>query len=345
MSMWESAAVVFRKKKEGEGYFYLLQHRHANIWFEEPGHGANMLGLPGGMRSRHDKSSADTAFRESQEESAPFLDKAVFVDAIVQTVIPELKHVYFIADADRIRAPVNWTGCLSAEVDASLFSTGHVWASEAQLKALMNDERVLNWPPLWTPVKLALRNIYFGLGSSKPCILYHGTTVDSAKAILQSKQFKVSNDRAKCTGCKRRPCTCGPMLGPGVYLAAFDKANSNAGRAGSWAADKDESGLIRGCVLECQVQLGNCKLASWKSVCSCGCKFTGGVDHAGLWHPEFDSIYLKGGGPAAKRSEWCVRDPAKVMPTRFKPVWWSADCVLVREGDWVYPEAGGAATA
>jgi hypothetical protein len=334
---WESAAVVFRKR-DGGGYYYLLQHRHAHIWYSEPGHGANLLGVPGGMRSRHDACSSDTAFREAQEETAPFLDKNLFMSAILQTV-PLQKHVYFIVDADRLNTPIDWIGCVSDEVETSLFPTGHVWASETQLKTLMEGGNVLNWPALWTPVKLAIQKIWHALGSSDPAILYHGTTVACAEAILASKGFKVSNDKVvACTGCKRRPCTCGPMLGPGVYLANMDKASSNAGRAGSWAADKDDAGIIRGCVLECAVTLGNCKVAAWSGMCVCGCKFIGGVDHMGRWYPQFDSIYLEGGGPAAKRSEWCVRDPLRVVPVRFKHVWWTVDCRLVREGDWVYPE-------
>lgn len=337
MVKWDSAAVLFRKRVGG-AYSYLLQHRHARIWFSEPGHGANLLGLPGGMRSRHDFSSSDTAFREALEESAPFLDKALFLRAIVQTV-PLQTHTYFIVDADRLQAPADWAGHATDEVDVSVFNTGHVWASEAQLKTLLQDDGVvLNWPVMWTPVKMALRKLWYALGSSEPILLYHGTTVASAQAILASRLFKVSNDRVACTGCKRRPCTCGPMLGPGVYLAQIEKANSNAGRAGSWAADKDADGLIRGCVVECSVKLGKCKVASWTSMCGCGCKFVGGVDHHGSWHPEFDSMFLEGGGPGAKRSEWCVRDPARVVPLRYKPVWWTPDCKFVKEGDWVYPE-------
>ena len=336
MIRWDSAAVVFRKQSGAE-YSYLLQHRHARIWLSEPGHGANLLGVPGGMRSRHDASSSDTAFREALEESAPFLDKALFLNAIVQTV-PLQNHTYFIVDADRLQAPQDWAGCASDEVDVSVFKTGHVWATEAQLQTLLQDDgAVLNWPLMWTPVKMALRKLWYALGSSRPIMLYHGTTVASAKAILESKVFKVSNDKVACTGCKRRPCTCGPMLGPGVYLAQIDKANSNAGRAGSWAADKDADGLIRGCIIECSVQLGKCKVAAWNSMCGCGCRFVGGVDHHGRWHPEFDSIFLEGGGPGAKRSEWCVRDPVRVVPLRYKPVWWTPDCKFVKEGEWVYP--------
>lgn len=338
MTKWDSAAVLFRKR-EGASYSYLLQHRHARIWFSEPGHGANLLGLPGGMRSKHDTYSSDTAFREALEESAPFLNKSLFLSAIVQTV-PLQKHMYFIVDADGLQAPEDWVGCATDEVDVSVFKTGHVWATEAQLKTLLQDDGVvLNWPVMWAPVKMALRKLWYALGISKPFLLYHGTTVASAQAILASKTFKVLNDAVACTGCKRRPCTCGPMLGPGVYLAQMDKANSNAGRAGSWALDKDADGLIRGCILECSVQLGKCKIAAWTSMCGCGCKFVGGVDHHGRWHPEFDSIYLEGGGPAAKRPEWCVRDPARVVPLRYKPVWWTPDCKFVKEGDWVYPAA------
>ena len=338
MTKGDSAAVLFRKR-EGASYSYLLQHRHARIWFSEPGHGANLLGLPGGMRSKHDTYSSDTAFREALEESAPFLNKSLFLSAIVQTV-PLQKHMYFIVDADGLQAPEDWVGCATDEVDVSVFKTGHVWATEAQLKTLLQDDGVvLNWPVMWAPVKMALRKLWYALGISKPFLLYHGTTVASAQAILASKTFKVLNDAVACTGCKRRPCTCGPMLGPGVYLAQMDKANSNAGRAGSWALDKDADGLIRGCILECSVQLGKCKIAAWTSMCGCGCKFVGGVDHHGRWHPEFDSIYLEGGGPAAKRPEWCVRDPARVVPLRYKPVWWTPDCKFVKEGDWVYPAA------
>lgn len=335
--IWVGAAVLFLK--DGK---VLLQHRHSEIWMGDKAHGADMLGLPGGMkRSRRgrDELPAVTAWREAVEESAPFpqLSFAQFQGAVQQAVFME-PHCFFIVDCAKLSAlPEDWSGQLSRlpakEVSTAVFPTGHTWADADQLEALLTDKSPPEgWPKLWPSLIPALSHLKYVL--KRKLILYHGTTVEAATAILKEGVLKPSVHTG-CTGCKRRPCTCGPMLGPGVYLALEDKASSNAGRAAG-AAGAVENGLCVGAVLECEVDLGACKVAHFESLCPCGCRLLGGVDHNGRWFTmeSFDSIYLRGGGRAAKRPEWCVREPQRVKPLRMKVVRWHPTRVLHSEEDW-----------
>ena len=147
--------------------------------------------------------------------------------------------------------------------------------------------------------------------------LFHGTR-KSALAPILAAGFHVEEAHT-CPP----PCRCG-MLGPGVYLAEADKASSNAGRAaGAEAAPGGRDPVVEGVVLECAVDLGRCAVLSLESECGC-CGRRGGVDHAGTWAAAHDSAFLRGGGPAAKRAEWCVRDPARVRVTAYYVVRWTA---------------------
>ena len=334
--MWVGAAVLFLK--EGK---LLLQHRHCEIWMGDAAHGADMLGLPGGMkrtRRGREEGAAVTAWREAVEESAPFpqLSFAQFQGAVQQAVLME-PHWFFVVDCAKLAAlPEDWSGQLSRvpskEVATTIFPTGHVWVDADQLDALLSEQGPAGWPKLWPSLAPALSHLKFTLSAKR--ILYHGTTVEAATAILKSGRLHPSTHTG-CAGCNRRPCTCGPMLGPGVYLALFDKASSNAGRAAG-AAGAIEKGLCVGAVVECEVDLGVCKLAQFETICPCGCRMDGGVDHHGRWFTMggFDSSYLRGGGRAAKRPEWCVREPQRVRPLRMKTVRWKPTREFHSEGDW-----------
>ena len=124
------------------------------------------------------------------------------------------------------------------------------------------------------------------------------------------------------------------MLGPGIYFAAEDKASSNAGRAAAAASRRrPDSVVVEGIVLECMVDVGRCVIQSFDLSCAC-CGHRGGVDHAGAWAKgdKYDTVFLDGGGPAAKRAEWCVRDPRRIVVTAYHAVSWTMDRRFVSRG-------------
>lgn len=147
------------------------------------------------------------------------------------------------------------------------------------------------------------------LGATRRIRLYHGTSKDAAAQIVQSG-FKSSAIHS-CTGTyyKCRPpyaCCCKGMLGPGIYLAEFEKARNNAGRvAGAYQV---------GSVVTCDVAPGECKFVTpWSTeLCKCGCSSLFS-DHVASWYHDqlFDSIVLCDGA-GVKRREFCVRRPRRV---------------------------------
>jgi hypothetical protein len=341
----EYAAVVFRRKTKN-AYEYMLQHRHPGIWGGDPLKGADMLGLPGGAREMMDRGALETAWREAREESA--LPDAVtlteFMRAVVTVFWVSGHNTIAVVDADALESWWHETTSGTAfdkkadEVSTAVFPSGHVWVSEQQLDALLlrdndYDAQVLGGVRIWPAVAQTLREFRPALGFLTGLVLYHGTTVDRAQSILR-EGFRV---QTRCTGaCKAKPCQCG-MLGYGVYLAAEDKSSSNAGRAANSAGARDpESKQLVGAVLECRVDVGKCEVLSTSKTCSCPCGRVGGVDHSGSWQRRgLDSVYLPGGGPAAKRAEWCVADARRVTPVRMRLVYWSDDRCLLATGEWL----------
>ena len=194
------------------------------------------------------------------------------------------------------------------------------WTPESALDAALGAAQLLPYRPA------------FGYGAR--VTLFHGTR-KSALATILAAGFKVA---CSCPwrrrGGRPQPCTCG-MLGPGVYFAAEDKASSNAGRAAAAEAPGGGGGggedVVEGIVLECLVDVGRCAVLSFDSACAC-CGHRGGVDHAGSWASRYDTAFLNGGGPAAKRAEWCVRDPRRVVVTAYHTVSWTRDRRYVSRG-------------
>lgn len=153
--------------------------------------------------------------------------------------------------------------------------------------------------------------LHLAFGTTRSWTLYHGTSMPCGQKVMESG-FKVVPFHT-CQGLyyKCRPpyaCGCKGMVGPGVYLAGFDKAAANAGRA---------SGALKpGMVLECRVVTGEVKVVTpWSmEFCHCGCDSMFS-DHVAHWYHEemFDSLLLcKGAG--VKRDELCVRKPRRVQP-------------------------------
>lgn len=355
------AAVVFRRKANKNAHYeYMLQHRHPDIWGGNVLKGAGMLGLPGGAGTPMDRGALETAWREAREESS--LPEAVTLTQFMRAVVTVFwvpGHTIAVVDADALALLQNDTTfpcgeTVSREVSTAVFPSGHVWVSEQQLEALLardapTDAKAattgatdataetlgggLGGVRIWPAVAKTLREFRPALGYLNGVVLYHGTTVDRAQSILR-EGFRV---QTRCTGaCKSKPCQCG-MLGYGVYLAAEDKSSSNAGRAANSAGARDaQSKQLVGAVLECRVDVGKCEVLSTSKTCSCPCGRVGGVDHSGSWQRRgLDSVYLPGGGPAAKRAEWCVADAMRVTPVRMRLVYWSDDRCLLATGEWL----------
>lgn len=148
------------------------------------------------------------------------------------------------------------------------------------------------------------------LGMSTGYKLFHGTSREAASLILE-QGFK-SSAIHDCPGTYYKcdpphACCCKGMLGPGVYLASFNKAASNAGRVTGphqYAS-----------VLECWVTAGEVKVVTpWSNEhCKCGCN-SRYSDHTAFWYHEqlFDYIVLMDGA-GVKRMELCVRRPGRVV--------------------------------
>lgn len=113
-----------------------------------------------------------------------------------------------------------------------------------------------------------------------PVVLYHGTKSDRVPAIVQ---YGLG------------PSVEG-MLGPGVYVARWDKATS--------------FGAV---VFRCVVFLGKTVTMTPDMICTCGCKRPF-VDHHIAHGKGFDSSYVPDESlPATRRAEWVVRDPVRVI--------------------------------
>jgi hypothetical protein len=328
-----SSAVFVQQQRSG--WRLLLQHRHPAIWGGDVERGANMLGLPGGNpKPGMDTDRVDTAWREACEEGVG-TERSRFRSAVRQVVLlDDAQHAMIIVDATNLPMQIRAPSAAGSELEVSLdvFPDGHVWVDEAQVDALLaQPEEIAAQPPVqsmrglrvWPLVLQSLRRVRPALGYSQPVLLYHGTSAERAASICAAG-FRVSRDG---------------MMGPGVYLAQADKASSNAGRAAGAAAAaagvSDASAVVSGVVLECAVDLGHCRVQPHWVKCSCGCARSGGVDHKGVWKAHFDSVYLKGGGPAAKRCEWCVASPRRVRVVRRRVVHWSLDRRLLSEEPWV----------
>ena len=210
----------------------------------------------------------------------PVFTLSDFMKSVIQVFITNHFEFVFV---------VNWSSSATT-------LPGHVWVQESDCAAVHG---MINRQP-W---------LQLALGITRRLLMYHGTTSDAAKQIKE-KGFKVSSIH-QCSGVYYKcdppfACSCKGMLGPGVYLAEFDKAAANAGRV-------TPPGQVAS-VLECAVDVGECKFVSRQSLdfCDCGCGSTAS-DHVASWYHDqmFDSLYLCDGA-GVKRAELCVRRPERV---------------------------------
>lgn len=348
-----SASVIFRMKDK-TGYKYLFQHRSPKIWYNTPNKGAGELGLPGGIQDASDKNFIHTAYRECIEENIPFknltmkdFEKNILYTIPIQTIKDNLtnkyinitgsggqpnKHIQFIVDADKLKIDNTPPKILNKEISYNVFKNGYTWVSEEELDKYLNgDIKDLNKLKIWNIVIDTIKSIRPALGHTNPIDLYHGTNSNGAKGILKTgfRQPDICKNKLICNNSKcTRDC---PMLGHGIYFAELDKATSNAYRTA--ILDK-ETNISESAILWCKVDLGNCKV-DIDEPCPCGCKMLY-VDHLGNWMKEYDSIFLPGGTPVAKRSEWCIKSPSQIKVYAVKYIYLTDKGELIKEKstDW-----------
>jgi hypothetical protein len=134
--------------------------------------------------------------------------------------------------------------------------------------------------------------------TSPPLVLYHGTSAEAVPGIL-------------ALGLKPGADSAVAMLGPGVYLARWDKAVDFARHD---ADNKPRA--VPGCVLRVVMQAApdQVRVLGPADVCECGCGRSC-VDHLGTFAkggvkvvavPDFAS-------GASRRAEWCIKDPSCVQ--------------------------------
>jgi hypothetical protein len=129
------------------------------------------------------------------------------------------------------------------------------------------------------PVKLRYAS------KTPPLVLYHGTSKAATQSIATAGLL---------------PTAKPGMLGPGIYLARWDKASTFVDKAG-------------GVLVRCIVFPGPTYVMCQEDVCTCGCG-QAYVDHHTHHGKGFTTTYVADDSlPATKRAEWCVRDPAAVL--------------------------------
>jgi len=336
-----SASVIFRLKNK-TGYKYLFQHRGSNI------SNGNKLGLPGGIQEKSDKNFIHTAYRECIEEDIPFKNFTMkeFEENILYTIpihtikdnitneyinIPGSdgqvnKHIQFIVNADNLKIDNTPPKILNKELSYDTFKNGYMWISEEELdKYLNNDINNINKLKIWDIVINTIKSIRPALGHTKTVDLYHGTNIDGGKGIITTgfRKPEICQNKLICKSKCTRDC---PMLGHGIYFAELDKATSNVYRT---AILNKETNIYEGALLWCKVDLGNCKI-DIDDPCPCGCKMLY-VDHLGNWMKEYDSIFLPGGTPVAKRSEWCVKNPSQIKVYAIKYIYLTDKKEIINE--------------
>jgi hypothetical protein len=142
-----------------------------------------------------------------------------------------------------------------------------------------------------------------------PIVLYHGTGLAAARAISRK-------------GLRPGSASAQAMLGPGVYLARWNKA-SDFGRHTVDNIMRMEPGIVAR-VLLCGIggagSAPNIRQLTRHDVCTCGCA-RAFVDHEGLQARGFAITMVPDhAGSATRRAEWCVRQPELLVVLSFVQV-------------------------
>lgn len=136
-----------------------------------------------------------------------------------------------------------------------------------------------------------------------PLVLYHGTGLSAVTSI-------------GFTGLKGGGTSAHAMLGPGVYLARWDKACDFAVHDNNNAPRNEPGVVVRVMVFAAPDE---CVTLTEHDTCSCGCA-RAFVDHVGVTRAVVVSV-PDNAASATRRAEWCVKQSDRVAVCGFwKPV-------------------------
>lgn len=135
--------------------------------------------------------------------------------------------------------------------------------------------------------------------TSPPLVLYHGTGLSRAPGITKA-------------GLKPGPGSSWAMLGPGVYLARWDKASDFARHTVDNVVRTEPGAVFR--VMVCGAADERLvRTLTAEDVCVCGCA-RAFVDHEGLYGKGFVLTAVPdNAGSATRRAEWCAHIPSVLV--------------------------------
>lgn len=145
--------------------------------------------------------------------------------------------------------------------------------------------------------------------STPPLVLYHGTGASAVASILRS-------------GLKPGPGSDRAMLGPGIYLARWNKAKDFANHTVDNIERVEPGAVLR--VAVCAAGGSNTdrfvRTLTAEDICTCGCA-RAFCDHNGSLGKAFPVVAVPdNAGSATRRAEWCVRRPEMLLVLDGIPV-------------------------
>ena len=178
-----------------------------------------------------------------------------------------------------------------------------VWAAETEfaVHVQLGMPAVLGQQVCTRSLK-ALRQLPMELqfaSATPPLVLYHGTTVAAANAIAMAG-FKPG----------------GGMLGPGVYVSKYDKAERFTRETADHVPRTEPGALVRVLLF---APLGAMKTMTETDACACATCMAGGgprpfVDHLCVAGRDKPVTFVPDNSRGATRfAEWCVRDASLLM--------------------------------
>ncbi len=175
-----------------------------------------------------------------------------------------------------------------------------MWITESELAdhALIGEPRaygyrvcpftIANWQHLPTHLQFA--------SSTPPLVLYHGTGLSYVEPILR-------------LGLKPGGDSDSAMLGPGIYLARWDKARDFAFHTVD-NIPRMEPGVVFRVIVCGAASEGTVLVLTADHVCLCGCA-RAFVDHTGVQGRGYAVTAVPdNAGSATRRAEWCVHASA-----------------------------------
>ena len=178
-----------------------------------------------------------------------------------------------------------------------------VWAAETEfaVHVQMGMPAVFG-KPICTRSLAAMRQLPMELqfaSATPPLVLYHGTSAAAATAIATTG-FKLGNG----------------MLGPGVYVSKWDKAERFMHETADHVARTEPGAVVRVLLFATPSAM---KIMTAEDVCACAACVSSGqpkpfVDHAGQAGRAKPVTFVPDNSlPATRNAEWCVRDTSLIM--------------------------------